>query len=107
VRWAVERLKRDFFEHDPKRILDIFLFKDDQSYESHTESLFHERPSTLFGFYSSEHEALIMNIATGGDSVIVLARELVAHSARSIHHRGSSSMNFIAEMVSACPWVST
>jgi hypothetical protein len=70
VRWAVARLKRDFFAHDPERILDVFLFKNDRSYESHTESLFNERPSTPFGFYSSEHKALVMNIATGGGTLV-------------------------------------
>ena len=28
VKWAVDRLKQDFFSSDPQEILDIFLFKD-------------------------------------------------------------------------------
>src|SRR5256885_15224824 len=36
VKWAVTRLKKDFFTHDPKEILDIWLFKDKESYQRHT-----------------------------------------------------------------------
>jgi hypothetical protein len=27
VRWAVQRLKRDFFAREPERILDVWLFR--------------------------------------------------------------------------------
>ncbi len=32
VRWAVEKLKQDYFEKDPAEILDIWLFKNEASY---------------------------------------------------------------------------
>ena len=38
VRWAVDRLKRDFFAQEPERILDVWLFKDGASYESNAPS---------------------------------------------------------------------
>jgi hypothetical protein len=69
VKWAVARLKQDFFAKDPE-ILDIWLFKDGPSYERHTWLLFKEHPSTPYGYYSSEHKALIMNIATGGGTLV-------------------------------------
>lgn len=70
VRWAVDRLKRDFFAREPERILDVWLFKDSASYESNAVSLFGERPSTPYGYYSPEHGALVMNIATGGGTLV-------------------------------------
>jgi hypothetical protein len=70
VRWAVERLARDFFPRSPGRILDIWLFKDDVSYERNTRALFGKSPSTPFGYYSSEDDALVMNIATGGGTLV-------------------------------------
>src|SRR2546423_13703603 len=70
VKWAVSRLKKDFFNRDPKEILDIWLFKDKESYERHTRDLFGEKPTTPFGYYSAEHRALIMNIATGGGTLV-------------------------------------
>ena len=70
VKWAVERLKRDFFTKDPQEILDIWLFKDAASYEQHTQKLFGEKPDTPYGYYSSAHKALIMNISTGGGTLV-------------------------------------
>jgi hypothetical protein len=70
VRWAVQQLKRDYFSKDPTRILDIWLFKDKRSYEKHTAALFGDQPDTPYGYYSAAHHALIMNIATGGGTLV-------------------------------------
>jgi hypothetical protein len=70
VKWAVDRLKQDFFPNDPKEILDIWLFKNAASYQKHTQLLFGETPTTPFGYYSSAHKALIMNIDTGGGTLV-------------------------------------
>jgi hypothetical protein len=70
VRWAVERLKRDFFEKEPADILDIWLFRDKESYEKNVEVIFGEKPSTPFGYFSPRHKALVMNIATGGGTLV-------------------------------------
>jgi hypothetical protein len=70
VKWAVDRLKQDFFPSDPKQILDIWLFKDAASYEKHTRLLFNGKPTTPYGYYSSQHQALIMNIGTGGGTLV-------------------------------------
>jgi hypothetical protein len=70
VKWAVDRLKQDFFTKDPNEILDIWLFKDEASYEKHTQLLFGEKPTTPYGYYSSAHKALIMNIGTGGGTLV-------------------------------------
>jgi hypothetical protein len=70
VKWAVNRLKKDFFSRDPADILDIWLFKDKASYERHTKELFHDTPTTPYGYYSSQHHALIMNISTGGGTLV-------------------------------------
>lgn len=70
IKWAVEKLKQDFFAKDPHEILDIWLFKDAASYEKNTQLLFGEKPGTPYGYYSSTHKALIMNIATGGGTLV-------------------------------------
>ena len=38
VEWAVKRLKEAYFSKDPDEILDIWLFKDKESYEKHAKS---------------------------------------------------------------------
>ena len=62
VKWAVDHIKKIYFAKDPKRILDIWLFKHKASYNKHTWELFRDKPGTPFGYYSSTHQALIMNI---------------------------------------------
>ena len=70
VRWAVDLLKRDFFEKDPKEILDVWLFKDSVSYRANARKLFGRDPSTPYGYYSPAHKALVMNIETGGGTLV-------------------------------------
>lgn len=70
VRWAVDKLKQDFFTKDPADILDVWLFKDEASYRKHTRLLFKDEPDTPYGYYSTEHKALIMNIETGGGTLV-------------------------------------
>lgn len=70
IRWTVTMLKRDFFKRDPKNIIDIWLFKDKVSYGKNVKAIFGDTPSTPFGYYSHVHQALIMNIATGGGTLV-------------------------------------
>lgn len=70
VKWAVDKLKQDYFSKDPKEILDIWLFKDAPSYERNALALFGDKPTTPYGYYSSRHNALIMNISTGGGTLV-------------------------------------
>lgn len=70
VKWAVDRLKQDFFTKDPNYILDIWLFKDEASYEKHARLFFGDSPGTPYGYYSPAHKALIMNIGTGGGTLV-------------------------------------
>ena len=70
VKWTVDKLKQDYFTKDPAEIIDIWLFKDAQSYEKNTQLLFNQKPSTPYGFYSPDRRALIMNIGTGGGTLV-------------------------------------
>jgi hypothetical protein len=70
VRWAVDHLKRDYFDRDPREIITVWLFKDDATYRQYTKSVFNDAPDTPYGYYSPAHRALIMNIATGGGTLV-------------------------------------
>src|SRR5690348_6515000 len=61
VKWAVEKLKQDFFQRDPQEIINIWLFKDAASYTNNAKLLFDDTPSSRFGYYSAGNHALIMN----------------------------------------------
>lgn len=70
VQWAVKKLKSDYFQKDPGEILDIWLFRDSSSYEEHATALFKSKPTTPFGYYSRRDGALVMNISTGGGTLV-------------------------------------
>ena len=70
VAWAVRRLKRQYFEKDPEDLITIWLFRDAKSYEGHLKRFWNTEPFTPYGYYSSDHNALIMNIATGGGTLV-------------------------------------
>jgi hypothetical protein len=70
VKWAVDKLKQEYFTKDPADILEIWLFKDDASYRKHAKEFFNDEPDTPYGYYSPHNKALIMNIATGGGTLV-------------------------------------
>lgn len=70
IKWAVEKIKQDYFKKDPEDIIDIWLFKDKASYEKYIKEIFGDEPSTPFGYYSDYDKALIMNISTGGGTLV-------------------------------------
>jgi len=70
VNWATRRLKRQYFAKDPNDIIDIWLFNGKSSYRKYAWELFRDRPTTPFGYSSAEHRALVMNIATGGGTLV-------------------------------------
>jgi hypothetical protein len=70
VAWATERLKKLYFDKDPDEIIDIWLFKDDAGYRKHAREIFGDEPDTPYGYSSAEHSALIMNIRTGGGTLV-------------------------------------
>jgi len=70
VKWAVQKLKKAYFTSDPKEILDIWLFKNKESYEKHCKQLFGKTPDTPYGYFSEQDKALVMNISTGGGTLV-------------------------------------
>ncbi len=70
VRWAVEKLKARYFSDDPDVVLAVWLFDDTPSYERHVPEIFGHAPSTPFGYYSRAEKALVMNISTGGGTLV-------------------------------------
>ena len=70
VKWAVDRLKQEYFKSDPNDILEIWLFKDNSSYRTNAKLMFGDDPSTPYGYYSRADKALLMNINTGGGTLV-------------------------------------
>jgi hypothetical protein len=70
VKWAVDLLKRDYFERDPDHVIDVWLFKNEKSYRANARKLWGSDPHTPYGYYSQSERAMVMNIATGGGTLV-------------------------------------
>jgi hypothetical protein len=70
VKWSVDRLKALYFPKDPDHIIDIWLFKGKASYRANAKKYFNDEPETPYGYYSAADKALVMNIATGGGTLV-------------------------------------
>jgi hypothetical protein len=70
VQWAVDMLKKDYFASDPLDIIDIWLFRDKKSYDYNVRNRFGTVPTSPYGFFLEDQKALIMNIATGGGTLV-------------------------------------
>jgi hypothetical protein len=70
VRWAVNHLKKLYFDKNPEAIIDVWLFKNKKSYEKNVWAIWKDKPGTPFGYYTPTHRALIMNISTGGGTLV-------------------------------------
>jgi hypothetical protein len=70
VKWAVDSIKQDFFQKDPIHIIDVWLFKNPESYRKHNLELFDSNPGTPYGYYSSANRVLVMDISTGGGTLV-------------------------------------
>ncbi len=70
VGWATARLKDAYFDADPPDPPTVWLFRDDASYRRWAKTLFDDEPDTPYGYYTAEHNALVMNISTGGGTLV-------------------------------------
>lgn len=70
VHWAVERLRRDFFEADPEEIIDVWVLKDRASYLKVAWQVFGDRPATPYGYYLADRKAMVMNIGPGAGTLV-------------------------------------
>ena len=70
VQWTAELLRKDFFDHDPDGLTDVWVFKDRPSYEKHAKALFGETPQTPYGFYLPSKNAMVMNIKPGYGTLV-------------------------------------
>ncbi len=70
IRWARLQLRRDFFPLDPPDPIQVWLLRDAVSYRSVSKRRFGVSPSTPFGYFSSPHKALVVNIATGAGTLV-------------------------------------
>ena len=70
VRDCARALAKDFFDKPPGCPVRVYLFNGKASYEKWVPKLAGFKPHTPYGFYLSSRKALMMNIATGGGTLV-------------------------------------
>jgi hypothetical protein len=73
LRSKVALLEKEFFAKRPERVLEVWLFKNRQSFFKGAKKFFNDEPDTPYGYYSPDANALIMNASGLG----TLSHELV------------------------------
>lgn len=66
-------LEKDFFTKRPEKLLEVWLFKNERSFRKGAKKFFGDAPDTPYGYYSPDHNALVMNASGLG----TLSHELV------------------------------
>lgn len=74
VRWVVRLIEADYFGKQPDKIIEVWLFRNEKTYRRGAKKFFDDEPSTPYGYYSSEDNALVMNIGPGAGT---LSHEIV------------------------------
>jgi len=67
---VAERLAKQYFEKSPRDGIRLVLFTSNATYRKGAAALTGEKPDTPFGFYSGELSAVIMNLSTGGGTLV-------------------------------------
>ena len=70
LRWAVSRLEKQFFPRRPDRVIEIWLFRNETTYRRGARELFGDDPTTPYGYYSADDDAIIMNIGPGAGTLV-------------------------------------
>lgn len=74
LRWTVGLIEKDFFAKRPDKIIEVWLFKNERTYRKGAKKFFNDEPDTPYGYYTTEFDALVMNIGPGAGT---LSHELV------------------------------
>ena len=70
VEWTVEHLKKDFNMREPPHVIDVWLLGSRDSYVDNAMRLFGMPPRSPYGYFVAQQQALIMNIGTGGGTLV-------------------------------------
>ncbi|MGC4001742.1 MAG: hypothetical protein QM811_00715 [Pirellulales bacterium] len=63
-------LGRQFFTHAPDVPIVVWLFSDAKPYAAEAERLYGDKNVSVYGYYKPDKRALVMNIGTGGGTLV-------------------------------------
>ncbi|MBT3279380.1 MAG: hypothetical protein HN909_01260 [Phycisphaerales bacterium] len=70
IRWAHSHFRNDYFAKNPPKIITVFLLADTKTYKAVAKAVSGDPPDTPYGYFSSYRNAMVMNIRTGGGTLV-------------------------------------
>src|SRR4051812_9913071 len=70
LRWSIKLLEAEYFKARPNKLIEIWLFRNEATYRKGAKKFFGDTPDTPYGYYSSEHDAMVMNIGPGAGTLV-------------------------------------
>src|SRR3954467_12447439 len=70
LRWSIRLLEAEYFAKRPDKLIEIWLFRNKDTYMKGAKKFFGDEPDTPYGYYSSEHDAMVMNIGPGAGTLV-------------------------------------
>jgi len=70
LHWSIRLLEAEYFEARPGKLIEIWLFRNEKTYRQGAKKFFGDEPDTPYGYYSSEHDAMVMNIGPGAGTLV-------------------------------------
>jgi hypothetical protein len=70
LKWSIQLLEAEYFKARPSKLIEIWLFKNEKSFRKGAKKFFNDEPDTPYGYYSSEHDAMVMNIGPGAGTLV-------------------------------------
>ena len=70
VTWARDRLRASFFDHEPGKIVSIWVFPDEESYMRGASATLGTIPTTPYGFYRPCKRQLVVNAGLGWGTMV-------------------------------------
>jgi hypothetical protein len=70
LRWSIHLLEAEYFQQRPNKLIEIWLFRNKDTYMKGAKKFFGDEPDTPYGYYSPEHDAMVMNIGPGAGTLV-------------------------------------
>ena len=70
LHWSIHLLEAEYFKQRPNKLIEIWLFRNKTTYLKGAKKFFGDDPDTPYGYYSSEHDAMVMNIGPGAGTLV-------------------------------------
>lgn len=70
LRKYIGLFEAEYFKARPAKLIEVWLFRNERTYRAGAKKFFGDTPDTPYGYYSSDHDAMIMNIGPGAGTLV-------------------------------------